>query len=200
MAEEWTGNSKSNWAVLAATGHSDAIRDSWDYYATAPQATQVLVDECDLDKSTPILECCAGGGALAEVLKQNGCNVECWDIIQRDYPLDKVCDFLTQNETFNGNIVMNPPYKYCLEFVEKALDMIPENKSVYAFLKIQFLESKVRRKFFDKGYLKRVNIFTNRVTCAMNGEFEKYKSSAVCYGWFEFSKSNQGVATIKWVN
>ena len=43
----------------------------------------------------------------------------------------------------------NPPYKYALDFVLKALRIIPEGKKVAMFLKLTFLEGKTRRLLFN---------------------------------------------------
>ena len=36
--KDWTGNTKSVYATLAASNHSDAERQCEDYYATEPKA------------------------------------------------------------------------------------------------------------------------------------------------------------------
>ena len=52
-------------------------------------------------------------------------------------------DFLSiDNLEWNGDIITNPPYKYAQEFIEKALQIIPEGNKVAMFLKIQFMEGK----------------------------------------------------------
>lgn len=40
---DWTGNSKSSYAVIGATGHSDSEREKHDYYATDPLAIDLLL-------------------------------------------------------------------------------------------------------------------------------------------------------------
>ncbi len=58
-------------------------------------------------------------------------------------------DFLSiDNLEWNGDIITNPPYKYAQEFIEKALQIIPEGNKVAMFLKVQFLEGKGRKKLF----------------------------------------------------
>ena len=108
-------------------------------------------------------------------------------------------DFLKQTEVFNGDILTNPPYKYAQQFVEKAMELT--SGKVVMFLKIQFLESKARRKLFEKYPPKHVYVSTSRLRCAMNGDFEKYaKSNAVSYAWYVWEKGFQGEPTIRWFN
>jgi hypothetical protein len=149
---------------------------------------------------TNILEPSAGNGHLAEVLKNHGYSVTCKDIVQRDYPLDATWDFLKTEEKWHGDIVMNPPYKDALKHVEKAIDIIQPGHKVLAFLKLQFLEGKKRRRFFETKQLKTVYVSTSRLNCANNGNFEKFESSAVCYAWFEWEKGFNGDPIIKWIN
>ena len=69
------------------------------------------------------------------------------DLVDRGY--GEVADFLAiDNLEWDGNIVINPPYKYAQEFVEKALSIIPKGKKVAMFLKLTFLEGKARRALF----------------------------------------------------
>lgn len=107
-------------------------------------------------------------------------------------------DFLQVTECFEGDIITNPPYKYATEFIFKALDLIPEGRKVFMFLKLQFLESKSRKALFDTGQLKTVYVSRSRIRCGKNGEFTG--SSAVAYAWYEFEKGYKGNPTIKWIN
>lgn len=43
---------------------------------------------------------------------------------------------------------------------------------------------KARKQFFLKNPPKTIYVCSSRLNCAMNGEFEKYKSSAIAYAWF----------------
>ena len=65
----------------------------------------------------------------------------------------------------------NPPYKYAKEFIEHAMELIPDGCRVFMFLKLQFLEGKTRRKLFDSGCLKTVYVSSSRILCAKNANF-----------------------------
>ena len=45
-----------------------------------------------------------------------------------------------------------------------------------------------------------MDVSSSRLNCAMNGEFEKYPSSAVAYAWFVWEKGYRGNPVIKWIN
>ncbi len=121
--------------------------------------------------------------------------------IYRDRGYGEVADFLAiDNLAWDGNIVTNPPYKYAQQFVEKALSIIPEGKKVAMFLKLTFLEGKARRTLFRSTPPIRVWVSSSRLKCAMNGDFDKYGSSAAAYAWFVWEKGYKGETTVKWFN
>lgn len=104
------------------------------------------------------------------------------------------------HETWDGDILTNPPYKFAQEFVEHALELVPDGHKVFMFLKLTFLEGKARRKLFDTKQLKTVYVSSGRIKCAKNGEFEAMGSSAAAYAWFEFVRGYSGQPTIEWIN
>lgn len=139
---------------------------------------------------------CLWGGHLADVLKLNGYNVRATDLIDRNYGESGI-NFLEQQEQYNGDILTNPPYKYALEFVEKALELIPKGNKVIMFLKLQFLEGQERRRLFDTMQLAKVYVFSKRQQCAKNGIFTG--SSAVAYAWFVWIKGHHDLPQIEWI-
>ena len=76
---------------------------------------------------------------MSKRLESFGYNVKSTDLIDRGYGETGV-DFLAQTEMFDGDILTNPPYKYAMEFVLKALELIPDGHKVFMFLKVTFLE------------------------------------------------------------
>jgi hypothetical protein len=123
--------------TLGASNHSKGERQENDYYATDPKAMQLLLEIESFDNN--IWECACGEKHLSTVLEQNGYIVRNSDIINRCG--NEVLDFLSDEVTnWNGDIVTNPPYKLAQDFVEKALQIIPENHKVAMFLKLTFLE------------------------------------------------------------
>lgn len=205
--KDWTGNSNSIYKTLGASNHTDKEREERDFYATSPVAIDKL-----LMVETPshnVWECATGNGDLAQRLKDKGFNVLCSDIIKRDYKLDFTADFLELtkediNSRFSDfDILTNPPYSNAKEFVLHSLDLVPDGHKVYMFLKLTFLEGKARYKeLFSKYPPKKIYVFSERVMCAKNGEFEKMKEgggSAVAYGWFVWEKNWNGKPTVEWI-
>ncbi len=197
--KDWTGNTKSVYATLAASNHSDAERQCEDYYATEPKAIELLLE---VETFSPVIwECACGGGHMAKVLEKNGYNVIGTDLVYRGYGDKESLDFLEETlDEFEGDIITNPPYKYALEFVQKALDSVQVGRKVAMFLKLQFLEGKERKQFFLENPPKIVYVSSSRLKCAINGDFKDIKSSAVSYAWFVWEKGFKGDPIIKWIN
>ena len=147
-----------------------------------------------------IWECACGEGHLSKEMEKFGKTVHSTDLIDRGYlKLNNTADFLNIKDTWNGDIITNPPYKYAQEFVEKALELINEGNKVAMFLKILFLEGQKRNELFKKYPPKVVYIFSKRQMCAMNGRFDLYKSNAIAYAWFVWEKGFKGDPIIKWI-
>lgn len=70
-------------------------------------------------------------------------------------------------------------------------------------LKLTFLEGKARyRDLFSRFPPKTVYVFTDRLMCAKNGDFERMKAgggSAVAYAWFVWEKGYMGQTQIDWL-
>ena len=196
--KDWNGNYNSIYKIIGASNHTDKERESNDYYATDPIAIDKLLTVEQLPKN--VWECAAGECHLANRLRELGHNVFTTDIIQRG--VDSIQDFLAATELPIKDccILTNPPYKYAKEFVLKALDLLPDGGRCYMFLKLTFLEGKSRySEIFSLKPPIKVLVFSQRIICAMNGEFDKYPSSAIAYAWFVWEKGYTGDTIIKWL-
>lgn len=193
--------SKANvFSCIGASSHSKQERELLDYYATEPKAVELLLEK---EKFSPnIWECCCGEGHISKVLEEKGYIVLSTDLVDRGYEKQKhTKDFLKINKKdLQVDVITNPPYKNALEFVKKAIEVVGEGQKVAMFLKLTFLEGKARKIFFETTPPKKIYVSSSRLNCARNGEFDKYKSSAVAYGWFLWEKGFTGKTTIEWIN
>lgn len=195
MSKDWTGNKAATFATLAASNHSKGEREVNDYYATEPKAVELLLEKEKFNSS--VFEPSCGEGHISRVLLDNGYAVKSSDLIDRGF--GEVQDFFETQE-FNGDIITNPPYKMALDFVKHSLNIIPEGNKIAMFLKLQFLEGKARKEFYKNNPPKKIYVASGRLNCAKNGDFEKYKSSAVAYAWFIWEKGYKGSPEIDWIN
>lgn len=203
MAKDWTGNQNSIYKCLGASNHCDEERQEHDLYSTDPEAVRIWLEERKPKLSKTILEPCAGLGHISEVLKEYGHKVISCDLVQRDYPLDKVWNFLEIPELGQNSytIVTNPPFKFSTEFLEKAINISKPGTDIWFFLKLQFLETKARReRIFNNNWLREVDVYSSRVKCAKNGDFDMVNGSAVCYTFMRFNNASDEPPIIKWIN
>lgn len=71
-------------------------------------------------------------------------------MVYRGYGDPEPLDFLNETiDDFEGDVITNPPYKFALEFVQRALESVKPGRKVAMFLKLQFLEGKRRKEFFQ---------------------------------------------------
>lgn len=199
---DWTGNGNSIFKTLGASSHTDKKREVNDYYATSPEAIDLLLSKMELPAQ--VLEPACGSGHLSTRLAQHGHTVKSYDIVDRGF--GEVMDFFLMNTPpFAGDfaIVTNPPYKYAKEFVLHALHIVPPDGLVCMFLKTTFAEGKGRYKeLFRNSPPLKVLQCINRVLCAKNGDFERMRAgggSAVAYAWWIWRRGYPGPTILDWV-
>ncbi|MFR0509768.1 NAD(P)-dependent oxidoreductase [Limosilactobacillus reuteri subsp. suis] len=188
----------SNYALIV--GGNSSNREENDYYATPPRAIDDLLSMVRLDEK--IWEPACGGGHLSSRLKERGYRVYSSDLIDRGYEgFDEQYDFINgKPKKFNGDIVTNPPFKYASDFIIRSLDSIKDGHKVCMFLKLQFLEGQTRKKeLFSRRELKHIFVYSKRITTAKNGDFDKYKSTALCNAWFVWEKGYNGLPNVDWI-
>lgn len=194
-SKDWTGDYRSIYTTLGASNHTEEEREENDYYATEPSVIAPLLEKERISKN--VWECACGGGHLSKVLIEKGYNVKSTDLVDRGFGIGGI-DFLNEEEVFNGDILTNPPYKYALEFVEHALELVKPGNKVIMFLKLTFLEGQERRRLFDTMQLQKVYVFSKRKQCAKNGVFSG--SSAVAYAWFVWVKGSKQLPQVEWID
>ena len=199
MKKDWTGNSNSIYKTLGASNHTDKERQNEDYYATDPKAANFLLQLEDFKGS--IWECACGEGHLSEEIKKHGFDVYSTDLIDRGYG-NGVFDFLSIENTISidHNIITNPPYRYANDFILKALSIMKTGKKLALFLPIRYLEGKARKHIFLEHPPKKIYVSSGRIKCAINGDFDNMKGSALSFAWFVWEKGYKGKPTLDWFN
>ena len=200
-----TENTHKIFVTTGASNHTETVRASYDLYTTDPKALEKLLEKRAFNHH--IWECAAGQGHLSEVLKKHGYKVYSTDLNDYGYKgLNAKVNFLS-NEVLpqadegllHCDILTNPPYTKALEFIKQALNVIEKGYNVVMFLRIQFLEGKARRFFFDKNPPKEIYVFSERIKCTNQSDPDALKSSAICYAWFVWEKGFKGDPIIKWL-
>jgi len=179
----------------------NAERQPEDFYATSPSALILFLDkiaEDGIELNKAIWECACGMGHLSRVLESRGHRVLSTDLIDRGYGQGGV-NFLKNEDTFDMDILTNPPFKLAEKFVDVGMGKLRMGRKLLLFLKIQFLEGKKRKELFKKYPLKYVYCYSSRQLCCKDAEFEKYTSTTQFYAWYIWEKGFSGETIIRWI-
>ena len=225
--KEWKGNSNSAHAAIAAhRGGGKSMRQEDDFYATDPRAIEALfnapcyshtqaIEWLKRGNAYPyfyIWECAAGNGNLSNWLRANCYNVVASDLKYRGCKNGSIVDgvdFLKTRpeERFKGPaghpfvILTNPPYSLATEFIEHALEILPEGGLYIALMNITYLAGQKRyQRVYSKGSLREIYVFSKRIECWKNGERPKDKCGSIAnYAWYVFQKGYNGQPTLYWL-
>jgi len=198
-SKDWRGNSQAVMKNIGANNHCDHDYEKYAYYATEPKAVKLLFKLEEFSEN--IWECACGELHLSKEMERIGKTVRSIDIIVRCNGVEQL-DFLdiTNNQTWCGDIITNPPYIYASEFILKGLSLLRDAGKLALLFPLRYLDGKARKQLFSKFPPKTVYVSSGRLKCAMNGNFEQMTGSAVCYDWFVWQKSFTGTTELKWFN
>ena len=174
----------------------DENREILDFYATDKRAIEELLNR-EKFKNT-VYEPACGEGHIGKVLEEYGYKVKATDICYRGYGEEKEVNFFEVMEN-SLDIVTNPPYFCGGEFLKHALNISKENVKIAMLFRLAFLEGQKRYELFKKYPPEIVYVFSKRLNCAKNAEFEKYKSSAIAFSWFVWEVGYAGVTELRWI-
>lgn len=190
--------SKKVFKPIGSSNHTPDNRAEFDYYATDPQAVEMLLA---LESFAPVIwEPACGEGHISKVLQAHGYEVISTDLIYRGFGELEPMDFLEETfPDFEGDIITNPPYSAGLEFVERALETVRLGGKVAMFLKVQFLEGSAGVNCLPRPPPRTVYISRSRLSCAKNGDFS-HVENAIAYAWYVWEKGFSGDPVLKWFN
>lgn len=198
MAKDFRQGQSTAFITNGCSNHTDKERQDKDYYATPPSAVISLLNKEHF--SHDIYEPFVGGGHIADTLVKNGFKVKGSDIVNRGWKGTEIIDFLTCEETpVEADIISNPPYSFVKECWEKSCKRVTEGHKVAFLLKLTFLEGQSRKEMFKLYPPTRIHVFSKRIAPAMNGEFEKYTTSAIAYAWFVYDSGSKSLPIVDWI-
>jgi hypothetical protein len=192
--KDWTGDKISVFKTGGFANDSVQERQVDDYYATDPKALEGLLIK---ESFSNVWECACGGGHLSEVLIKHGIHGKSTDKFDRGY--GEVEDFLLSGYKHDGDIITNPPYRYAEEFIRKSLDILEDGRKLALLLPLRYLEGKKRKLLFDEFPPCRVYVFSYRINCAIDGNFDRRHSSPICYSWFIWEKGVKNISQLYWI-
>lgn len=149
---------------MSSTNRSNARKEHIaDYYRTPIADIEKFLSELDnvvtIDMDRCTLDPASGGDlknpmsypvALHNYYRVSLENIRTIDI-REDSLAERKCDYLSIKLDYKPYVIItNPPFNHALEFIQKALNDVEENGYVIMLLRLNFLETKTRKAFFDK--------------------------------------------------
>ena len=180
---------------VAWIGSGEPIkRQKDDFYQTPHDAIYPLLEREKFDGE--IWECACGDGAISNILKEYNYNVYSSDLIDRNYGEIGI-DFLKSNRK-TENIITNPPFKLGIDFAYHSNKLA--TKKVALFSRINFLEGVARSKMFKLTPIKKVYIFSRRITFTNPDSNKKtHGGGMLAFAWFIWEKGYEGKPYIDWI-
>lgn len=172
-----------------------AEREKDDFYPTPPAGTRALLAVETFDG--PIWEPACGAGDMSRVLEAAGHQVISTDLCSRGYGETNV-DFLMEWQPRAPNIITNPPFKICEEFVRKALALTTGKVAILA--RLAWLEGKARRELFERTPLARVWVFSGRLGFDRGQIAEAGKGGMIAFAWFVWEHGHTAPPQIGWIS
>lgn len=175
-------------------------REEHDFYGTPIEEVENILRVENLKE--PILDPCCGTGNMQQALFNSGYrNYIATDLIDRDFGQPNL-DFLSDDYPYTEgieSIIINPPFKYAQEFVEKAIKIAKDKVIVLA--RIQFLEGIKRYDgIFKENPPTRTYIYVDRIGCAKNNDFiNNGKGNSMVYAWYVWDKNSNEKSQLKWI-
>jgi hypothetical protein len=139
-----------------------------------------------------------GIGRVAEAARRAGYRTIATDMIDRGYPrLDTCVDFLCCESSRAQNIVCNPPFDICDQFVRRALHLAGGKVAM-----IWLARRLNAARWLANTPLARVYLLTPRPSMPPGQVIvasEKPSGSSQDFGWLVFERSHVGPADLRWL-
>jgi len=186
------GNRLTKMRMAGHNLNNDRQKD--DFYPTPPDAIYPLLEREKFEGE--IWECACGDGAISNILKEYNYNVYSSDLVDRNYGETGV-DFLKSNKK-TENIITNPPFKLGIDFAYHSNQLA--TKKVALFSRINFLEGVARSKMFKITPIKKVYIFSRRITFTNPDSSKKtHGGGMLAFAWYIWERGYEGKPFIEWI-
>jgi hypothetical protein len=165
-----------------------------DFYTEPKWAVEALFNAVRF--VGPIHDGACGGGNIPTVARDMGIGGTGADVVDRGFGEVGV-DFLKDDRSWS-NIVTNPPFQLCEQFIRHALQ-VAEHK-VAVLVRLAFLEGQDRReRLFVPHPPARVLVFSRRVSMPPGGMSIKAEGGKTAYAWIIWSADWDGPTQLGWI-
>lgn len=174
---------------MSSTNRGSA-RSDLDQYDTPKHTIQSLLDVHRI--RYPVLEPCAGNLAISNMIERHPTEVVTNDV-NIDSPSELHYDYLDRDGfRYYGfsTIITNPPFNIAQEIIERAIGDVIIGGEVIMLLRLNFLGTIKRKRFWKYAPLKHIYVLSKRPRFHSSGD-------SVEYAWFIFERGYTGKTTIK---
>lgn len=173
---------KEKWKQISSTNRSAAREEHIaDYYVTPVDKIIEFLKEFEkvepIFKSQPfILDPCAGGDETHAMSYPKAI-----ETLYGEYPIKTIdirdtslatikADYLTYELPVKPKVVItNPPFNIAMDIINKALEDVADGGFVVMLLRLNFLETKTRKEFFDNHMPKYIFVHHKRMSFTDKG-------------------------------
>ncbi|MFD1944712.1 hypothetical protein [Paradevosia shaoguanensis] len=178
-----------------------------DFYASPFAALPSLLVAEGRRVPRVLWEPSCGNGALVLPLRNRGFEVAATDLHWWGCPdsvgevdfFSNLADVHAPKEPFG--IVTNPPFDGVEEYVERAVGFAPY---VALLLRLAFLESEGRMRWFPHVGLRRVHVIGERLPMMHRHGYDgpKLSNAGMCFAWFIFERDKRPIkqVPVRWVS
>lgn len=157
------------------------IRKVNDFYPT-PRETIALLLKNHIIKY-PVLEPCAGEGAIVRMLNSNFMIYKNDIDTKFDNPYHIDAGKQWHPDWINvKTVITNPPFNIALNVIQNALNNVEVGSEVIMLLRLNFLGSQERKPFFNENPPKEIFVLSKRP------KFYNGKTDSIEYAWFVWQK------------
>ena len=185
---------------LARKDRKKSKRSKGDFYETPAWCIDEIVPYLSVEGEPIIVDAGAGTGAIAARLSEVNPRAEIIGFEKQPELTEKArargllnAEFHTANFLTDSLaviqppdiVIMNPPFGFALQFVERALRLVRRGGTVCTLLRLNWLAGKCRRDFLKK-HLPDVHVLTRRPS------FTGHGTDATEYAWMVWSPESKG--------
>ena len=172
---------------MTSTNRRPGVRSKHDHYETPRHTLMSLLAHHQI--KYPVLEPCAGYGSIANILKSKG------GVVTNDIDLDMVCDYNFDFLTWDPSnkfktILTNPPFNLAESIIKKSIQDSKFGNEVIMLLRLNFLGSEKRQKFWKDHPPKQIYVLSKRPRFIRSGD-------SIEYGWYVWEKGWSGNTTLE---
>jgi hypothetical protein len=168
------------------------------YYKTQLWAALALFERLRIDDR--VFDPCCGSGTIIEAARMLGIEANGSDIENRGFSGCWIFDFLTSAKAVErvkgATIVGNPPYHLAVDFVRRAMEVLPLGGRAAFLVPLAFIESEVRAPLFKEFPPRAIYPFGNRTSMPPGSLLKhrkvKAQGGSVAFAWYVWEKGYRG--------